>query len=69
MKTKGTASPLFVKSDDAFNQLVAKAVEIEKRDKGKSDKSGFARDAIMAKARRMARRNPELKTLIERVAA
>lgn len=68
-KVKGTASPLFVKGDPAFNELIAKAVEIEAREHGASDKSNFARDAIMRKARTMSRRHPELKDLIERAAA
>lgn len=68
-KKVGTASPLFVKSDEKWNALVAKAAEIEAQAQGRSaNKSDFARDAINKKIARMARRSPELRELIARQA-
>lgn len=67
-KIKGTASPLFVKSDEHFNKLVAALVEIEAQTKRRANKSDVARGAIIEKARRQVRSHPELKELIAAVA-
>jgi hypothetical protein len=61
-KKVGTASPLFVKSDENFNALVAAVVKAEN-----SDKSKTVRAAIIARAKTLARRHPDLRILITAV--